>query len=194
MAVVVRKVAAGAALEAAIAKPETAWASLNHSPLFQIHIREKDTQMNAFALLKADHEKVAGMLETIENTSERALKGREEIFARLKEELDLHAAIEEEIFYPALEDAEETRDITLEAYEEHRLVKQLLSELEAAPKDSEEWAAKFSVLKENIEHHVEEEEGEMFEKARQALTKEEIEELGERLQAAKKQARAAGAR
>jgi hypothetical protein len=193
VAVVVRKVAAGAAPEAAIAKPETAWASLNHSPSFKPTWR-KETQMNAFALLKADHEKVAGLLETIENTTERALKGREEIFARLKEELDLHAAIEEEIFYPALEDAEETRDITLEAYEEHRLVKQLLSELEAAPKDSEEWSAKFSVLKENIEHHVEEEEEEMFKKARQALTEEEIEELGEQLQAAKKQARAAGAR
>jgi hemerythrin-like domain-containing protein len=150
--------------------------------------------MNAFALLKADHEKVAGMLETIENTTERALKGREEIFARLKEELDLHAAIEEEIFYPALEDAEETREITLEAYEEHRLVKQLLGELEAVPKDSEEWTAKFTVLKENIEHHVEEEEGEMFKKARQALTEEEIEALGERLQEAKKQGRAASAR
>ena len=86
--------------------------------------------MDAFALLKADHEKVAGILETIENTTERALKGREELFARLKQELDLHATIEEEIFYPALEDAEETREITLEAYEEHRLVKQLLSELD----------------------------------------------------------------
>jgi iron-sulfur cluster repair protein YtfE (RIC family) len=150
--------------------------------------------MDAFALLKADHEKVAGMLETIEETTERALKGREELFARLKEELDLHARIEEEIFYPVLEEAEETREITLEAYEEHRLVKQLLSELEAEPKDSEEWTAKFTVLKENIEHHVEEEEGEMFKKARQALTEEEIEALGERLQEAKRQRRAAGAR
>ena len=128
--------------------------------------------MNAFTLLKADHERVAGLLETIENTTERAVKGRDELFARLKEELDLHARIEEEIFYPALEEAEETRDIALEAYEEHRLVKQLLDELEAEPKDSEEWTAKFTVLKENIEHHVEEEEGEMFKKARQALSEE----------------------
>jgi hemerythrin-like domain-containing protein len=192
--VVARRVAAGAAPGAAIAKPETTWASLTTRPGYKFTLGDKETQMNAFALLKADHEKVAGILETIENTTERALKGREEIFARLKEELDLHAAIEEEIFYPALEDAEETRDITLEAYEEHRLVKQLLSELEAAPKDSEEWTAKFTVLKENIEHHVEEEEGEMFKKARQALSDEEIEALGERLQEAKQQGRAAGAR
>jgi hypothetical protein len=149
--------------------------------------------MNAFALLKSDHEKVAGILTTIEETTERAVKGRDELFARLKEELDLHAKIEEEIFYPALEDTEEAREITLEAYEEHRLVKQLLAELEAEPKDTEEWTAKFTVLKENIEHHVEEEEGEMFKKARQALSEEEIETLGEQLQAAKQQNRAAAA-
>ena len=150
--------------------------------------------MNAFSLLKSDHERVAGILASIEETTERAAKGREELFARLKEELDLHAKIEEEIFYPALEDSEDTRDITLEAYEEHSLVKQLLAELESQPKDSEEWTAKFTVLKENVEHHVEEEEGEMFQKARKVLSEEEIDELGNRLQEAKKQNKAATAR
>jgi hypothetical protein len=149
--------------------------------------------MNAFAILKSDHEKVAAILATIEETTERAIKGREELFARLRAELDLHATIEEQIFYPALEEAEETREITLEAYEEHRLVKQLLSELEAEPKDTEEWTAKFMVLKENIEHHVEEEEGEMFKKARQALSEEEIETLGDSLQQAKQQNKGAAA-
>jgi iron-sulfur cluster repair protein YtfE (RIC family) len=143
--------------------------------------------MNAFTLLKKDHEKVAGMLEKIEETTERAIVGRDELFTRLKQELDLHATIEEEIFYPALEETDEAREITLEAYEEHRLVKQLLGELESEPKDTEEWTAKFTVLKENIEHHVEEEEGELFTKARQALSEEEIETLGERLQEAKQQ-------
>ena len=150
--------------------------------------------MNPFNLLKSDHEKVAGILESIDQTTERAAKGRDELFARLKEELDLHTKIEEEIFYQALEDSKETRDITLEAYEEHSLVKQLLSELEAAPKDTEEWTAKFTVLKENVEHHVEEEEGEMFTKARKALSEDEIETLGDRIQEAKKQNRAAAAR
>jgi len=149
--------------------------------------------MNAFALLKADHEKVSGILSTIEDTTERAIKGRDVLFARLKEELDLHARIEEDIFYPALEASDETREITLEAYEEHRLVKQLLAELEAEPKDSEEWTAKFTVLKENIEHHVEEEEGEMFKKARRVLSEEEIETLGDRLQKEKQQTRVAAA-
>jgi len=150
--------------------------------------------MNPFNLLKSDHEKVAGILSSIEETTERAAKGRDELFARLKQELDLHARIEEEIFYPALEDSEETRDVTLEAYEEHNLVKQLLAELESQPKDTEEWTAKFTVLKENVEHHVEEEEGEMFPKARKVLSEDEIETLGDRLQEAKKQNRAASAR
>src|SRR5918994_3213059 len=141
--------------------------------------------MNAFTLLKNDHEKVAGILEKIDGTTERALKSREEMFAQLKNELDVHARIEEEILYPALEEFEETRDISLEAYEEHALVKQLLEELEAAPKDDEHWTAKFTVLKENIEHHVEEEEGEMFQKARKVLSEDEIDQLGERLQQAK---------
>ncbi len=149
--------------------------------------------MNAFALLKADHEKVADMLGTIEDTTARAIKTRDALFARLKEELDLHARIEEEMFYPALKESEETREIALEAYEEHRLVKQLLGELEAEPKDTEEWTAKFTVLKENIEHHVEEEEGEMFKKAQRVLSEEEIEALGERLLEAKQRVRAIGA-
>jgi iron-sulfur cluster repair protein YtfE (RIC family) len=141
--------------------------------------------MNAFTLLKDDHEKVAGILEKIEGTTERATKGREELFTQLKNELDVHTRIEETILYPALKEYEETRDIALEAYEEHALVKQLLEELGSSPKDDEQWTAKFTVLKENIEHHVEEEEGEMFKKARKVLSEDEIATLGERLQKAK---------
>jgi hemerythrin superfamily protein len=143
--------------------------------------------MNAFALLKADHKKVADILEKLDSTTERGVKTREELFTQLKIELDVHARIEETIFYPALEEAKETRDITLEAFEEHRLVKQLLSELEKMSKDQEEWTAKFTVLKENVEHHVEDEEGEMFPKARKVLSEEQAETLGTRLEEAKKE-------
>ena len=143
--------------------------------------------MNAFELLKQDHEKVSGIFEKLEPTTERALKTREELFTQLKQELDVHAEVEEQIFYPAIKEAEETRDITLEAFEEHAVVKTLLAELEAEAKDTEEWKAKLTVLKENVEHHVEEEEGEMFTKARKVLSKEQIEELGTEMQEAKKQ-------
>ncbi len=143
--------------------------------------------MNAFELLKEDHERVAAIFEKLEPTTERARKTREELFDKLKAELQRHTQIEEQIFYPALEQEEETRDITLEGIEEHRIVKTLLEEMEAMPVDSEEWTAKLSVLKENVEHHVEEEESEMFPKARKALAKEKIEELGARIEAMKKQ-------
>lgn len=149
--------------------------------------------MNAFTLLKADHEKVAGILEKLDSTTERGVKTREELFAQLKTELDVHARVEETIFYPALEKADETRDITLEAFEEHRLVKQLLGELQSMPKDAEEWTAKFTVLKENVEHHVEEEEGEMFTKARKVLSEEDAETLGTRMEKAKNEQLKAGA-
>ena len=150
--------------------------------------------MNAFTLLKADHKKVAGILEKIDATTERGVKTREELFTQLKTELDVHAHIEETIFYPAIESAEETHDITLEAFEEHRMVKQLLGELETMDKGDEQWTARFTVLKENIEHHVEEEEGEMFPKAKKVLGEEEAEALGTRLEEAKnKEMKAAAA-
>lgn len=141
--------------------------------------------MNVFTLLKTDHKKVAGILEKIDATTERGVKTREELFTQLKSELDVHTRIEETIFYPELEKADETHDITLEAFEEHRLVKQLLTELEKMEKGDEQWTARFTVLKENIEHHVEEEETDMFPNAKKVLGEERAEEIGTRMEAAK---------
>ncbi|MCA1566477.1 MAG: hemerythrin domain-containing protein [Acidobacteria bacterium] len=134
--------------------------------------------MDAITLLKTDHEKVSGIFEKLEETTERAEKTREELFMNLKQELDLHAHIEETIFYPVLKKSEETRDITMEGIQEHHVVKVLLRELDAMAVGSETWTAKLKVLKENVEHHVEEEEEEMFKKAREVLSKEQLEELG----------------
>ena len=142
--------------------------------------------MNAFQLLKEDHQKVSGLFQQLEPTTERAEKTRTELFAKLKEELDIHARIEETIFYPAIKQAAETREIVLEGFEEHHVIKMLLKELGAMPVDTEEWAAKLKVLQENVEHHVEEEEGEMFQKARQVLSEEQINQLGERMEEEKK--------
>ena len=150
--------------------------------------------MNAFTLLKTDHKKVAGIFEKLEPTTERGVKTREELFAQLKNELDVHARIEEEIFYPALKEADKTHDIVLEGYEEHAVVKTLLGELDELSKADETWGAKLKVLQENVEHHVEEEEGEMFPKAKEVLSAEEIEALGERLELAKNEGKAATAR
>ena len=143
--------------------------------------------MNAFQLLKEDHQKVSGIFQQIEPTTERAQKTRTELFAQLKQELDIHARIEETIFYPSIKRAAETREIVLEGFEEHHVIKMLLKELEAMPVDTEEWAAKIKVLQENVEHHVEEEEGEMFQKARDVLSEDEINQLGQQMEEMKKQ-------
>jgi Trp operon repressor len=138
--------------------------------------------MDPFELLKKDHQTVSKLFERIEAATGRA---KLEIFQRIKDELELHTHIEEVIFYPALEKENQTRDLTLEAYEEHRVVKKLLGELDAARSVTDEWKAKLTVLKENVEHHVDEEENELFDKANDVLTGEEAESLGERMKAEK---------
>ena len=143
--------------------------------------------MNAITLLKEDHAKVKKMLNELDETTERADKTRTEGLAKLKQELTIHEAIEEEIFYPALKQHAEAKDIVLEAFEEHGVVDTIMGEIEATPTDDETWGAKFTVMKENLEHHIEEEEGEMFSKARDLFDKETLESLGERMEARKKQ-------
>jgi hemerythrin-like domain-containing protein len=146
--------------------------------------------MNAFQLLKEDHQKVDGIFKQLEPTTENAVKTRQELFARLKQELDIHTQIEEKVFYPSIKQAAETREITLEGFEEHHVVKMLLGELEGMDVSDERWAAKLKVLKENVEHHVEEEEQEMFQKARGVLDEEQITQLGERMEEMKKSLKA----
>lgn len=138
--------------------------------------------MDPFELLKKDHKTVSDLFKRIETASGKAKLG---VFKQIKSELELHTHIEEAIFYPALENAKETRDLTLEAYEEHKVVKDLLGELEAANDVTDEWEAKLTVLKENVEHHVDEEENQLFGKADDVLTGEEAERLGDRMQAEK---------
>jgi hypothetical protein len=135
--------------------------------------------------LKDDHAKVKKMLEELDGTTERAEKTRTEIFGRLKHELTIHETIEEEILYPALKEFAKTRDIALEAYEEHHVVDQIVGELETTPVTDETWGAKLTVMKENLEHHIEEEEDEMFKQARQVMDRGELDELGERMAARK---------
>ena len=137
--------------------------------------------MDAIALLKADHDKVKKMLAEGERTTERGEKTRTELFATLKGEMIVHERIEEEIFYPTLKEHPRARDIVLEGFEEHHVVDEIMGELEATDVTDETWGAKFKVMKENIEHHIEEEEGEMFKQARQVFDRKELVELGEQM-------------
>jgi hypothetical protein len=137
--------------------------------------------MDAIRLLKDDHERVKGLLERLDATTERGVKTREELFTDIKRELEVHEAIEEEIFYPALREHPKARDLVLEAYEEHNIVDMVMAEIEDVPFDDETWGAKFTVMKENLEHHIDEEEGEMFKQARDVFARGELVALGERM-------------
>jgi len=144
---------------------------------------------DAIALLKSDHDRMKKLLNELETTTERGVKTREELFATIKGELTIHETIEEEIFYPALKSHPKAKDIVLEGYEEHHVVDLLMGELEDLDVADDSWGAKAMVMKENIEHHIEEEEGEMFPKARAVFDRGELAELGERMAARKETAR-----
>lgn len=138
--------------------------------------------MDAISLLKNDHDRVKDLLDRLEKTTERGEKTRQELFATIKGELTVHEAIEEEIFYPALKEHPKAKELVLEGYEEHHVVDTVMAELEGLDVSDETWGAKATVMKENVEHHIEEEEGPMFKAVRQSFSAEELEELGARME------------
>ena len=149
--------------------------------------------MDAIALLKDDHDRIKKLLAEGEETTERAEKTRTQLFDTIKEEMLIHERIEEEIFYPALKQHPKAKEIVLEGFEEHHVVDEVMGELEATGVTDERWAAKFTVMKENIEHHIEEEEGDMFKTARQVFSNEELEQLGAKMAELKKLGQQVGA-
>jgi hemerythrin-like domain-containing protein len=145
--------------------------------------------MDALKLLKEDHDRIKPLLAEIKETTERAEKTRSELFSRIKAELTVHEIIEEEIFYPTLKDHPKAKEIVLEGYEEHDVVNILMGELDGMEPTDERFGPKVTVMAENIEHHIEEEEGEMFTKARQVFDADELEELGSRMASRKESAK-----
>jgi hemerythrin superfamily protein len=147
--------------------------------------------MNAFELLINDHQKVAELFEQIENDRDTAMQ--ENLFARIKKELTIHTEIEETYFYPRLKSITETADLIGEAVIEHQDVKNLLIRLEEMSPDNDEWESLIQELKNSVEHHVEEEEEELFPKAQEVLSEREIEQIGEEMRAAKQELKKAAA-
>jgi hemerythrin superfamily protein len=142
--------------------------------------------MHALELLKEDHEKVKELFEEAEETED--LQEKRRICNQIIAELETHAQIEESIFYPAMEKREELKDMVLESIEEHKQIKTLLKELDSLKADNEKFDPKLKVLMENVEHHAEEEEeGKMFPKVEKLFSEEDLEALGEELEAAKDQ-------
>ena len=145
--------------------------------------------MDAFELMMNDHQKVSEIFDRMES-GDASL--RREMFPRLKQELDVHAHVEETIFYPALKEHAETRDLATHAYSEHNEVKRMLDELQAGLDGADDgaWGTKLTKLRQSVEHHVQEEEGKMFARARTTLDDEQIAQLGRRMTEAKQQQQA----
>jgi hemerythrin-like domain-containing protein len=140
------------------------------------------SRKDAIALLKQDHQNVRQLLKKLESAEEG--DERLELFSQIENELKVHTQIEEEIFYPAFHQAsegEKDEHLYYEAIEEHHLVDMVLPEISETDENSDEFAAKAKVLKDLVEHHAEEEETEMFPKARKLMDSSELKQLGEQL-------------
>ena len=129
--------------------------------------------MNAITMLTDDHRDVKRLLDELEPTTERGVKTRHELFDRIQELLRVHEII----------DHPKTKEMALEGYEEHDVVNSILGELASLPPDDETWGAKAKVMTENLRHHIEEEEKEMFPTARKVFDADELRELGDRMAA-----------
>lgn len=148
--------------------------------------------MKATDLLKKDHAEVKKLFTQFDETGPRAVKKRRQLAEKIAGELDVHAAVEEEIFYPAIRRAPGAQDLVEEAQREHAEVKQMVAEIRGLDPDDASLADRVAALKEAVEHHVREEEGEMFRRARE-LGDEELQRLGRALKE-RKQALAGGRR
>ena len=133
--------------------------------------------MDIFDHIKSEHDKFRKMAKEIDDTTDRAEVTRTEKFAELKKEIVTHHKAEEVVLVPVLKDHEETRDMGLEIVEEHDLLEVLLPQLSDLPVTDEKWGVKFGVMKELLEHHLEEEENEITDKAREVIDKDVLEKL-----------------
>ncbi len=144
---------------------------------------KKKAQKDIFSTIKADHRLVESIFEKIEKS--KAAGRRETLYSELRTELTKHAEAEEKALYPHLIEEKRTRDLGLEAVEEHDMMKHLFSKIDGLGFDDERWMATVSVLKEIVSHHVKEEESELFAKIRKNFSKEERQQILSDFQASK---------
>ena len=152
-------------------------------------LRWTTNKNDPIALLEKDHRRFEELLKQGEETTERAAKRRRQLLDTLTRELNEHELMEEQVLYPALEPHAQARGIVLEGYEEHHVADVITRELRDVTPDDERWAAKFKVLKESLEHHIQEEERVMFRTARAVFSREELNGLGARMKALKAESR-----
>jgi hypothetical protein len=139
------------------------------------------TNPDAIEILEREHRHFETLLKQGEESTERARATRRELLATLTADLNAHELMEEKVLYPALQSHPQARDIVLEGFEEHHVADLIVQELHDVATNDEAWGAKFKVLKENIEHHIQEEEGNMFRLARGIFSRDELRDLGRRM-------------
>ena len=143
--------------------------------------------MDAITLLKEDHKTVEKLFKRFEKAGDGAYKEKAKVADKIREELSRHAAIEEQLFYPVVRaTVDDVEDVTLESLEEHHIVKWVLSELDDMDPKDERFTAKMTVLIENVRHHVEEEEDELFPKVREGLGRKDLASLGDAMETARR--------
>ncbi|MEH6686043.1 MAG: hemerythrin domain-containing protein [Halopseudomonas sabulinigri] len=150
--------------------------------------------MNAIELLKKDHKTVKSLLAKLMDTTERAIKTRSELLEKIRTEVSIHTTLEEELFYPAFNKAgaKDEAKMVAEAKEEHRAVEELvLPDLFKTEPGSINFSGRMKVLKELLEHHIEEEEEEMFKDAAKLMSKDQLLELGKQMEEKQRQLKAA---
>ncbi len=140
--------------------------------------------MNALELLKEDHQRVSALFDQIEQASEMA--DRRRAFEKVRRALESHSHIEEIVFYPFFQNKSEFRDLIEEAYEEHQEMKVLLDEIEECT-DPDDFEDKIDELIDSVQHHVDEEENELFPRIETDFDSQELEELGAKLEEAKQE-------
>jgi hemerythrin superfamily protein len=135
--------------------------------------------MMILTALKADHDKVKKLLDTILTTEDAKKRGA--LFQRFKSELTPHSRAEEKVLYARLEQTEgEGKDEALEGSVEHEVVDRLVEDLsDMGNPESDEWSARCQVLQELLEHHIEEEEGDLFKTARKLFDRQTLDKMGE---------------
>jgi hemerythrin superfamily protein len=145
--------------------------------------QSREVTMNALDLLTEDHQKVRQLFQQVQQIRDNDEK--KELFDQIDTELAVHAEIEETIFYPALEEHDQLKNMVREAREEHEQVEQLLLEIEDLATEDTDFTSQLAELEESVEHHVAEEEEEMFPKVREIFDEAALEQLGKELASAK---------
>jgi iron-sulfur cluster repair protein YtfE (RIC family) len=148
-----------------------------------------DMERDIFSILKEEHDEVKKLFREIQRGAEDA----DDLFDELSQSLDTHIRLEEELFYPVLQEDRALYDPVLEAYEEHNVARYLLRELKDLSTEDAVFTARLKVLNENIQHHIKEEEVIIFRLAKKYLSRQQAREIGDRFEREKQKMMAAAA-